>query len=185
MLSSATSSSSHSPTTRPCRRPKCAHLQQDLVAAAALPLHSAHFTLQLLDLAHRWSEKQDNSIHIFDVLSLATTVYIFIKMNPAPAQGPQHARPLADLLAAIARLLSKRQPDCEPSLHTRWTIQNIVTEEYRILEVLNYELVTQLQQLGSRSNSRDACSFRWYLPACSLTVRILLQKRTFGTILLP
>ena len=56
--------------------------------------------------SHRWSESQDNNIHVIDVLSLAATVYICIKMNPAPAQGPQHhARQVADLLEAIARLL--------------------------------------------------------------------------------
>ena len=87
--------------------------------------------------------RQDNNIHIFDVLSLSATVCIFVKMNPVPAQGPQQtARPLADLPAAIAKLFSRRQPDSAPSLHTRWTIQQVVTEEYRLLEVFNYELAT-------------------------------------------
>ena len=64
-------------------------------------------------------------------------------MNPAPVQGLQQtARPLAGLLAAIARLFARRHPDPAPSLHTGWTIQQIVTEEYRILDVLNYELST-------------------------------------------
>ena len=118
-------------------RRKCAYFLRDLASTADLSHHSAPFSLQLLDLAHRWSERQDNNIHIFDVVSLAATVYIFINMNPAPAQGP-----LADLPVAIARLLARRQPDSATSLHTRWTIQQIVTEEYRILEVLNFELAT-------------------------------------------
>ena len=61
------------------------------------------FSLQLLDLSDRWSEREDTKIHIFGVLPLAAAVYIFVKMNPAPAQGPQQtARPLADLLTTIA-----------------------------------------------------------------------------------
>ena len=123
-------------------RQKCANLIQDLVDDAALPPQSAHFSLQLLDLAHRGSERQENNNHIFDVLSLATTVYILSKTNPAPAQGPQHGRPLADLLATIARLLARRQPHSAPALNTWWTIQQIVSEEYHILEVLKYELAT-------------------------------------------
>ena len=43
------------------------------------PLHSAHFPFQLLDLAHVWSERQDNDIHISDVFTLAAAVYIFRK----------------------------------------------------------------------------------------------------------
>ena len=79
----------------------------------------------------------------FSMSSLAAGVYILVKMNPAPAPDPhQLARPLADLLTAIARLLARRQPHNAPSLHTAWTIQQIVNEEYRILEGLNYELAT-------------------------------------------
>ena len=56
-------------------RLKCAHLLRDLVASADLPPHSAPYSLQLQDLAHRWSEREDIDIHIFDVLLLAATVY--------------------------------------------------------------------------------------------------------------
>ena len=107
----------------------------NLAATVDLPPHSALFSLQLLDLAHRWSEREDNDIHIFDVLPLAATAYI-------PPDPQQPARPLADLLTAIARLLARRQPHNAPLLHTAWTIQQIVTEEYRILGVINYELPT-------------------------------------------
>ena len=82
------------------------------------------------------------NVHIFDVLHLATAVHIFIKTDSAWAQIPQHDRPLPDLWATIARLLARRQPHSAPSLHTAWTIQQIVTEDFRILEVLNYELTT-------------------------------------------
>ena len=92
-------------------RRKCAHLLRDLAATADLPPRSAFFSLQLLDLAHRWSEREDNEIHIFDVLPLTAAVYIQIKLDSALAPDPdpfpdpqQPARPLADLLTAIARL---------------------------------------------------------------------------------
>ena len=152
--------------------------------------HSALFPLQLLDLAHRWSERQDNHIHIFDVLSLAARIYILVKMDPAPAQGPQQtARPTADLFAAIARLFARRQPDSAPSLHTGWTIQQIVTEEYRILEVPNYELATHTPaawtDVCEQRQVETPAPFRWYLPTCLLTVCTLLLKRTFGTSPLP
>ena len=63
-------------------------------------------------------------------------------MDPARAQVPRHACPQADLLTTIARLLARRQLHNAPSLHTGWTIQQLATDEYRILEVLNYELTT-------------------------------------------
>ena len=112
-----------------------------------LPHHGAPFSLQLLDLAHRWSEREDNDIHIFDVLPLATTVYIQIKLNSAWAADPdpfpdpqQPARPSADLQTAFARVLASRQPHNAPSLHTAWTNQQIVTEGCRTLGTINYEL---------------------------------------------
>ena len=117
-------------------RRKCAHLLRDLAAAVDLPRHSALLSLQLLGLAHRWFEREDN-----DVLPLAATVCTHIKLNSALAPDPdpfpdpqQPARPLADLLTAIARLSARRQ-------HTAWTIQSTSS-----LELAR-------RQLGSKSSS--------------------------------
>ena len=130
-------------------RRKCAHLLRDLAATADWPPHSALFSLQLLDLAHRWSERGDNDIHTFDVLPLAASVYIHIKLHSALCRDPnplpdphQPARPLADLLGAIAGLHARREPHNAPLLHTAWTNQRIVTEEYRIQQTVNCELGT-------------------------------------------
>ena len=41
-------------------RRKCAHIQRELATTADLPSHSALFYLQLLDLAHKWSEKEES-----------------------------------------------------------------------------------------------------------------------------
>ena len=111
-----------------CNRRKCAYLLRDLATPADLPPHSALFSLQVLEFAHRWSERQDNNFHIFDVLSQ----YIFVKMNPAPAQGPQQtARPLADELVT----------------HT---------------PAARIEVFEQRCGANSNSSCRDARSFRWH-----------------------
>ena len=41
-----------------------------------------------------------------------------------------------------APLLARRQPHNAPLLHSPWAIQKVVTEEYRILGSVNYELAT-------------------------------------------
>ena len=137
-------------------RRKCAYLLRDHAATTHLPLHCAFFSLQHLDLA------------------------LLVKMNPAPAPDPElPARPLAGLLTAIARLLARRQPHNAPSLHTAWTIQPTVTEEYRILGVLNYELATHTRRLSLW------CQQQLQQSPASLTVRKVLLEHAFGTSLLP
>ena len=76
-------------------------------------------------------------------------------------------------------------PDAAPSLRTGWTIQHIVTEEYRNLEGAQLRACNSYGSgmdrglraasfpcgANSNSSSRDAHSFRWYLPTCLLTGR--------------
>ena len=112
------------------------------VAAAVLPPHSEDFPLQLLDFAHAWSERRDNDIHIFDVLSLAAAVHVVIKADPGWACEPRYTWPLSDLLAAIAGLFARRQPHNAPTLHTAWTIQQLTRAEFHILGVANCVLAT-------------------------------------------
>ena len=51
---------------------KCGHFLRDLAATAGLPLHSAIFSLQLLDLTHGWwSETEGPDIEEEDVYSVA------------------------------------------------------------------------------------------------------------------
>ena len=124
----------------------------NLAAAANLPPHGALFSQQLLDLTPRWwTERADTDIDINDIHSLAAAVYIHIKLHserypgPAPFQLPdplQPARSLTDLLTAIAALLARRQPHNAPLLHSAWTVQEVITEECRILESVHYELGT-------------------------------------------
>ena len=135
-----------------CNRRKRAFFLRDLAATADLPLHSALFSQLLLDLTHRWwTEREEPDIDINDVHLLAAAVCIHIELHsarfpdPAPFQLPnpqQPARSLTHLLTAVAALLARRQPHSAPVLHSAWTVQQVITEECRILESVHFELGT-------------------------------------------
>ena len=100
-----------------------------------------------MDLTHRWCfDREDNYIHIFDVLPLAAAVYIHIKLIQRKIQIsgpiPRSSAACPPAGTAIAALLARRQPQNAPPLHTGWTNQQIVTEEYRTLWSVNNELGT-------------------------------------------
>ena len=106
-------------------RRKCAHLLRDLATTADLPptVHSVPFSFWTLLTGVR---KGRNDICIFDVLPLAATVYIQMKLNSAlypgadPFPDPQQpARPPADLLTAIAGLLANPAPAQDPQQPAR------------------------------------------------------------------
>ena len=147
-------------------RRKCAFLLRDLAAAANLPPHGALLSQQLLDLTHRrWTERADTDIgHQRYPSPCSRAVYIHIKLHsegvpgPAPFQLPDPLQPacsLTDLLTAIAALLTRRQPHSAPFLHSAWTVQQVITEECRILKSVQFELGTPYQRLGLKS-SRSA-----------------------------
>ena len=144
--------------------------------------------------------KEDNDTHIFDVLPLAASLHphdvaFSVVRRPGHISGSsvsrsasipisqQLARPLADLLTAIAALLAKRQPHSAPSLLTGWTTQQIVSEVYRILGQSTTSSEHTRRQLGSKSSSSaspcgvsshlsslNARSSHWLLPTCLLVV---------------
>ena len=63
--------------------------------------------------------------------------------DQAPFQLPdprQPARSLNDLLTALAAVLGRRQPRNVPPLHTAQAVRDVVAEECRILDSVNYEL---------------------------------------------
>ena len=77
--------------------------------------------------------------------------YIGIKLHSArypdtaPLQLPvfvQPARSLTDLLTALAATLGRRHPRNVPPLHTAQAVHEVVAEEYRILDTLNYGMAT-------------------------------------------
>ena len=110
----------------------------------------ALFSQQLLDLTHRWwSDTEGTDIEEGDVYPLAAAVYFCIELHsarypdPAPFQLPdprQPARSLTDLLTTRA-VLGRRQRHHVPPLHTAQAVHEVVTEEYRTLESVNFELV--------------------------------------------
>ena len=159
-------------------RQKSAHLLQDLSAAAPLPPHSAHFLPQLLDLAHTLSERQDN-----DILALAATDNIFIKTDPGRARVPRYTRPLAVLLAAIARLLARRQP-CTVATHCVDNSANCECGVPRPSPQLpptpaarssNGAFLFGKDGKDNHSSSRITSTLSLRHPLCSMTVRISLQ----------
>ena len=162
-------------------RRKCAHLLRDLAATADLPPNSALFTQQLLDLTHRWSEREDNDIDIGDV-------------HPgcrSPIRFHTYPRPSA-ACSPTAALLARRQHHNAPLLYPAWTTQDVVTEEYRIMVSVNHELGAHTpaawiqvfkqrlslwcQQQFHLSQRR---SFHWFLPTCLLGVLKILLTCTF------
>ena len=131
-------------------RRKSARLLRDLAATADLPPHCVLFSQQLLDLTHRWwSEAEDPDMD--DVYPLAAAAEICIKLHTtrypdlAPLRLPdprQPARSLTDLLTALAGFLDRRQPHSIPLLHSARAVHEVVTEEYRNLESVNYQFGT-------------------------------------------
>ena len=173
-------------------RRKCAHLQRDLVATADLPPHSALFSQRLWDVTHRWwTEREDNNIDSVDVHSLVAAVFDHIKLHSArypdlvPHQFPdpqQPARPLADLLTAIAALLARRQHHNAPFLHPAWTIQHPGVSQPRAwhLHASSFDLSLQTAPgVSSSLGSLNARSFHWFPPSCLLGVLKILLTCTF------
>ena len=72
-------------------RRKRARLGTGLVAAVALPPHIGGFTLQVLELAHVWSDRGDSDIDLSDILALAAAVHMFMKLNPPHASRTAHS----------------------------------------------------------------------------------------------
>ena len=71
-----------------CRR-KRALLLRDLVATADLPPRNALFSLQLLDLTHRWwAAREDLDIDIHDVHPFEAAVYIHFTLHSARYPDP-------------------------------------------------------------------------------------------------
>ena len=69
-------------------RQKCAHLLQDLVQPLLSRSAVYAFLLSSLDFVHIVVLKASNNIHMFDVLSLATTVLRGLRFHSTPARWP-------------------------------------------------------------------------------------------------
>ena len=123
---------------------KCTHLLRDLATTADLPPNSALFSQQLLDLTHRSSEREDNDMDIGDVHLLAAAVYIHVKLRSAryprsgstPIPRPSAACSPTGRFFCPQSLLHSSPCPSSTTLHCctqLGTIQEVVTEEYRIL----------------------------------------------------
>ena len=123
-------------------RCKCAHFLRHLAAAADLPPNSALFSLQLLDLTHSWwSEAEDPTST--STMSIPLRQRLTFALNCTLIRPHFSFQiPLTDLLTTLAAVLGSRQPHNVPLLHSAQTVHEVVAEECRILESVNYELVT-------------------------------------------
>ena len=114
-------------------RQRGARFLSDLVVTFALLPHTSEFSLQLLDLTRVYSDS--DVIDLDDILALIAAVYVFIKLNLSPQQ--RYPRTLPELLAAVAELLTRQQPDDVPVLHKTSTIQHITHTEFRHAHALD------------------------------------------------
>ena len=141
-------------------RRKCAPLLRGLTATADLPHNSAFFSQQLLDLTHRWSEREDNDIDIGDVHRRAAAVPILFKLHsarhpdPVPYQFPDPQQP--------------RWPTCsQPLLHSspgaRPTMLHCCTQLGQLTKLSQRNIVSWCQSKKSFFSTRQ----HWFLPSCS------------------
>ena len=112
------------------------------------PSQEAFFlSLQLLDMSHRrWASfNASAALEFDDIHSLAAAAFVTSKLlrerdlDEAP---PQPVRTLPGLLTALATSLDRLRPHNALTLHTSWTVQEVIAAEARILESVNYEVVT-------------------------------------------
>ena len=81
-------------------RQKGAHLLLDLAVTYAFPAHTSDLAVQILDLAHVWSNRGSDFVDADDVFDLAAAVYMYNKLHLSPQQ--KYPRNLPELLTAFA-----------------------------------------------------------------------------------
>ena len=84
----------------------------DLAVALSFPPH----TLQVLDVTHIWSGSGSDVMRPDDILALAASVYMFIKLHLSTQQ--RYPRTLHELCTAFSALFTRQQPAHDPVLHT-------------------------------------------------------------------
>ena len=117
-------------------------------------------SLQLLDMSHRrWSPCNASVAFDFgDVHSLAAAAFVTSKLLPGrdlevgpkqqqhplpPGPGPpQPVRSLPCFLQALAASLDRLWPHNALTLHTSWTVQEVIAAGARISESIKYEVGT-------------------------------------------
>ena len=123
-------------------RQQCARFLTDVVAATVLPLHSADFPLQLMDFTHSWSERRDNDTQIFDVFPLPAGVFFFNQNGSRVGIRTSVSSPTSRSARGSRRNLHQAQVPQRPDVAHSTDNSEVTRAEFRILEVLNYELAT-------------------------------------------
>ena len=175
-------------------------------AAARGDAVQATFDQKLSDYRHEIPDLRNLGMH-YRPLGQLTGDHTLSSLGHCSTQQTSHpaatanscrrnrTRSLADLLAAIARILARGQLHNAPSLHTAWRVQQFKLQTFTSWKSSTTSLQLPRQQPGSRSsngaflsgknnnsNSRFLRTSRLRHQQCSLTVRISLQRPTFKTI---
>ena len=118
-------------------RCKCAHLLRGLDATVDLPPQCSLLALQLLSPRAPTLRRRMSS-------PLRQRLTLALNGTPPGTQTRLHScgqiLSSLDLLTALAATLGWRQPHNVPPLHTGQVVHEVVSEEYRILDTLNYEM---------------------------------------------
>ena len=75
-------------------------------------------------------------------MSIPLRQRLFSAFNCTPPDTLIRPRFSLQILTTLAAVLGRRQPHNVPPLHTAQAVHEVVAEEYRILESVNYEVVT-------------------------------------------
>ena len=98
--------------------------------------------LSLAVLCHPPALSSKTSLKIVGCPRWSLTKRLHWRWRPIGASPLLPARSLTDLHTATAALFARRQPHRAPFLHSAWTVQQVLAEECRILELSHFELGT-------------------------------------------
>ena len=104
----------------------------------ALAPSTSGFALQVLDLAHTWSDRSEDDIDLSDIRLLSSCSLSWIS-TVAAATVPPRASRTAHCSCTTSH---QHQPHDVPALCTARTVQLVTRAELHILEILVFELAT-------------------------------------------
>ena len=131
------------------RRDSVLFLQVLAATVADLPPHSPVLSLQLLDLAHTWSDEDSSDLQTGDIIAMTASIYIHLKLHSVAAlphedpfrdDQPPRVLQTAVLLTITSQLLARSQPHNVPALHTAQVLQQFISKEAHMLQSVGYEL---------------------------------------------
>ena len=130
------SSATHGPAISV--RERRVQLLRGLMVTAARPRWTCEYALQVIDLTQGWSNAVAERITHTDLLAVVAAVHIFVKLRYTPWQRYLHCLP--QLLEGFTAQLLRRSPCAVPTRRGEHIIQQIVHQEFSLLQQLGYEV---------------------------------------------